>query len=103
MHMKNIFAVALLVATAAACNQPAETTKTHDATKTMETPAATTTAYTVDMVANKKDPACGMPVSAAINDTAHYDGKVLGFCSQECKDKFKEDPKALIAKAELKP
>lgn len=54
------------------------------------------------LVDNRKDPACGMPVSAGIGDTAHYDGKVLGFCSKECKDAFKKEPEKLIAAADLK-
>jgi YHS domain-containing protein len=54
------------------------------------------------MVDNKKDPTCGMPVTAGINDTAHYENKVLGFCSTECKNEFLKNPKANIAAAELK-
>ncbi|HVZ26272.1 MAG TPA: YHS domain-containing protein [Sediminibacterium sp.] len=54
------------------------------------------------LVDNKKDPSCGMPVSAGIGDTAHYKGKVIGFCSKECKDEFLKNPEANIAKAELK-
>ena len=40
------------------------------------------------MVDNKKDPNCGMPVTAGIEDTVHYNGKVYGFCSDECKMHF---------------
>jgi YHS domain-containing protein len=54
------------------------------------------------LVDNKKDPSCGMPVSAGIGDTAHYKDKVIGFCSKECKDEFLKNPEANIAKAELK-
>jgi YHS domain-containing protein len=54
------------------------------------------------LVDNKKDPSCGMPVSAGIGDTAHYKDKVLGFCSKECKETFKKNPEGLIAAAELK-
>ena len=32
----------------------------------------------------KKDLVCGMPTSAGITDTAHYKGKVYGFCAKEC-------------------
>jgi len=28
--------------------------------------------YAVSLVNNKKDPTCGMPVTAGISDTAHY-------------------------------
>jgi YHS domain-containing protein len=54
------------------------------------------------MVDNKKDPTCGMPVTAGISDTAHYENKVLGFCSPECKNEFLKNPKASLAAAELK-
>jgi YHS domain-containing protein len=54
------------------------------------------------MVDNKRDPSCGMPVSAGIGDTAHYKGKVLGFCSKECKDEFLKDPEKNITAADLK-
>lgn len=54
------------------------------------------------LVDNKKDPACGMPVTAGISDTAHYKTHTLGFCSKECKDAFLKSPDVLIAAADLK-
>jgi YHS domain-containing protein len=70
-----------------------------DSTNNPETAAKT---YAVSLVDNKKDPTCGMPVTAGIGDTAHYDGHVLGFCSAECKSEFLKNPKAGLAAAELK-
>jgi YHS domain-containing protein len=63
-------------------------------------PTDTTTAskFTPAMVDNKKDLNCGMPVSAGIGDTAHYKGKVYGFCSTECKNAFLANPDSLLAK-----
>lgn len=58
--------------------------------------------YAVSLVNNKKDPSCGMPVTAGISDTAHYEKLVLGFCSTECKNEFLKNPKANLAAAELK-
>lgn len=58
--------------------------------------------FTVAMVDNKKDPNCGMPVTAGIADTVHYKGKVYGFCSDECRDAFLKNPDALVKNAELK-
>ncbi len=58
--------------------------------------------YTAAMVDNKKDPNCGMPVTAGIADTVHYKGKVYGFCSDECRDAFLKNPDALVKNAELK-
>jgi YHS domain-containing protein len=54
------------------------------------------------LVDNRKDPACGMPVSAGIGDTAHYKTHVLGFCSKECKELFQKNPEGLLAAADLK-
>ena len=67
---------------------------------TMDTAAEKT--YAVNLVNNKKDPSCGMPVTAGISDTAHYEKNVLGFCSVECKNEFLKNPKANLAAAELK-
>ncbi|PVD53607.1 4-methyl-5(B-hydroxyethyl)-thiazole monophosphate biosynthesis protein [Terrimonas sp.] len=47
---------------------------------------------------NKKDFVCGMPISAGIADTVHYNGKVYGFCSTGCKDEFKKNPSAYVSK-----
>jgi YHS domain-containing protein len=58
--------------------------------------------YDISLVDNKKDPTCGMPVTAGISDTAHYDNKVLGFCSAGCKEAFLKNPKANMAAAEMK-
>ena len=63
---------------------------------------ADTAKFTPAMVDNKRDPSCGMPVSAGIEDTVHYGGKVIGFCSKECKDDFLKDPKKGITAADLK-
>lgn len=54
------------------------------------------------LVDNRKDPSCGMPVTAGISDTAHYKDKVLGFCSKECKEDFQKNPDLLIVAAEMK-
>ncbi|SJZ59893.1 YHS domain-containing protein [Sediminibacterium ginsengisoli] len=58
--------------------------------------------FTADVVDNKKDPACGMPVTAGITDTAQYKSKVLGFCSKECKTEFEKNPEQYIAAAQIK-
>lgn len=58
--------------------------------------------FTISMVDNKKDPSCGMPLTAGIEDTVHFNGKVYGFCSDECKQIFLKDPKTLAKTAEMK-
>lgn len=91
---------------AAACQS--STPKTEDKTTSkdtmmsMEKKDTTTNIFEHMLVDNKKDPSCGMPVTAGISDTAHYKDKVLGFCSKECKDAFQKNPEALIAAAEIK-
>jgi YHS domain-containing protein len=47
--------------------------------------------------ANERDPICHMPVGAGVADTAHFNGKVYGFCSSGCKDAFKVNPSGYIA------
>ncbi len=39
-----------------------------------------------------KDLSCGMPVTAGVTDTAHYNGKLYGFCSKVCKENFLKNP-----------
>ena len=46
--------------------------------------------YSNVVFATKKDTTCGMPLSAGIGDTLHWNGKVYGFCSKQCKDAFVE-------------
>jgi YHS domain-containing protein len=83
------------------------TTTTDTTTSSMDSTVTVTAedsviSYDISLVNNKKDPTCGMPVTAGISDTAHYDNKVLGFCSAGCKEEFLKNPKANIASAEMK-
>ena len=88
----------------AACNSAADKDKTPApapaATAIM--PADSTKSFDQALVDNKKDPSCGMPVSAGVSDTLHYKGKVLGFCSTECKDSFMKDSAKACASIEFK-
>lgn len=61
-------------------------------------PSDSTPNFKANMVSNKRDFICGMPVTAGIADTAHYKGKVYGFCATECKDEFMKSPDAYTAK-----
>ena len=38
--------------------------------------------------AARKDLSCGMPLTAGLEDSVHYRGKIYGFCSPECKADF---------------
>lgn len=106
--MKKMFAIAFISATLfiAACgsnnNSQSNTAINPDSTAVMSSDTATAISYDIALLDNKKDPTCGMPTSAGVTDTAHYEGKVLGFCAKECKDEFLKNPKANIAAAELK-
>ena len=82
-------------------NDPATATATMDSTANVVTQDSVIS-YDISLVDNKKDPTCGMPVTAGISDTAHYDNKVLGFCAAGCKEEFLKNPKANIAAAEMK-
>ena len=46
---------------------------------------------------NTKDLYCGMPLKAGVGDTAHYKGKLYGFCSKECKEEFLKNPPLYLA------
>ena len=98
---KNVIIFFLLVL-AASCNNSADkqapANEAADHTEHTNAAQEAKPQFTADMVDNKKDFACGMPVSAGISDTAHYEGKVYGFCSRECKDEFMKDPAGYLAK-----
>jgi YHS domain-containing protein len=50
----------------------------------------------VQFAANK-DFVCGMPISAGVQDTAHYKGKIYGFCAAECKEEFLKNPESYLS------
>jgi len=85
----------------ASCNNTAAPKQEVTDTTAQTNMEAAATSFPVSMVNNKKDPTCGMPVTAGISDTAHYKDKVIGFCSSGCKDEFKLAPDANIAAAEI--
>lgn len=81
----------------AACNSSATTQDTTQDTTTFTAGPAKDTAkkdFSNVVFASKKDTSCGMPLSAGVEDTLHFDGKVYGFCSKSCKDAFIEKLKA---------
>ena len=100
--MKNlllIFSLLLSAMLIVSCNNSAKENKPTDI---VSTSPVDTAKFTAAMVDNKRDPSCGMPVAAGIEDTIHYKNKVLGFCSKECRDEFLKDPKKNITAADLK-
>lgn len=96
--MKKILSLSLVLALLASCgNQEKTVTKEQSMEMKQDTTTTEVAAFTPEMVVNKKDYSCGMPVSAGISDTCHVDGKAYGFCSSECKAEFLKDPKKYIA------
>ena len=103
--MKNLLKISLaagIIGLVACGTSNQEQAINSDTAMTVQQDTTNAPAFTAAMVDNKKDPSCGMPVTAGISDTAHYENKVLGFCSTECKNEFLKNPKANIAAAELK-
>jgi YHS domain-containing protein len=66
---------------------------------TMTAPAAAKPDLKGLTFAYQKDPACGMPLKAGLEDTASYKGKLYGFCSKECKAEFLKSPDSYLANA----
>jgi len=97
---KTIFLLAAFVAIG--CNQ-------HQAEQKADTPMVTAVAKDTAKAglrlltyAIHKDPSCGMPLKAGLEDTASYKGKLYGFCSKECKDAFVKNPEQYIHKLTVK-
>jgi endogenous inhibitor of DNA gyrase (YacG/DUF329 family) len=102
--MKKIIgmAVATTITLFTACGSPQEV---KNETPKMTVENNTEKTYPLNLVNNKKDPTCGMPVTAVIHDTAHYGKWVLGFCSKECKEDaiagLAKNSKTVLAAAEI--
>ncbi len=86
-----LMGILLLAASCHSATTPATATDT-TAAAPAAMPAKKAAKFDAALVDNKKDPSCGMPVTAGIEDTLHYKNKVLGFCSKECKDAFTAKP-----------
>jgi len=91
----------LIIACGNETNNSASSVTNSDTMAAMTTDTASEKTYDVKILDNKKDPTCGMPVTAGVSDTAQYKNKVIGFCSSECKAEFLKNPEANIAAAEL--
>jgi YHS domain-containing protein len=95
MKKASLFIPVALYCLLTACGQKTNTT----ADVAAPAPAADTAKkYTLAMVVNKKDPSCGMPLTAGLEDTVHYKDKAYGFCSKECKNEFLKNPEGYLAK-----
>ena len=95
--MKKVILFLAIVVFLAACNNTDKTTGIQentisDSSIMLVKEKDSLSIYTAEMLDSKKDHVCGMPVSAGISDTAHFNAKVYGFCSKECKDEFVKEP-----------
>jgi len=93
--MKKEFILALSAALLFSCHTKKQAPIKEDSVRTGHSQVSSTK-YSLDMVDNKKDPSCGMPLTAGIEDTCHYAGKVYGFCSKECKEDFLKNAEAYL-------
>lgn len=82
----------VLMIAAIACNQQPKSVSSDTIHTAMTVASENEIQYDTAIVDNRRDPVCKMPVKAGIFDTAHYQGKVIGFCSSSCKDSFLTDP-----------
>ncbi|MBK7375489.1 MAG: YHS domain-containing protein [Ferruginibacter sp.] len=102
MKYKKIVVVALFAAMLVSCgrNNGQEEAPQNDSVKSMMEPTGTQPAgeekFAGVEIANTRDFSCGMPVSAGVEDTAHYKGKVYGFCARECKEDFLKNPEQYL-------
>ena len=93
--MKRILIISLLFS---ACSQNPKTGKAVSNSNLQEVSNPPENKFPGVDFASKKDLACGMPLSAGVADTAHYEGKIYGFCSAECKDSFMKEPQKYLVK-----
>ncbi|TDW99808.1 hypothetical protein [Dinghuibacter silviterrae] len=87
--MKQLLTAGALVLMLASCFTPDKQPVATPSSNNMDTVKT----YAVSLLDNTKDPFCGMPAGAGMTDTIHLNGKVIGFCSKECKEGFLKDPK----------
>ena len=104
--MKKIIFVGVAMWAMTSCHQGA-TSQSADAAAgrramAMDSAARAAAAFkktVLSLVDYKKDPACGMPLTAGLEDTTRYKGKLYGFCSKECMNEFLKNPDGYSAKA----
>ncbi len=94
MIWKTFFIMTLLGALSCHHRQAAPAFAKHDTLRT-STPAKPNLKGLT--FALQKDPACGMPLHAGLEDTTIYQGKLYGFCSAACKEAFLKNPAEFLA------
>lgn len=92
--MNKIIITGALLLALAGCHSSAPVPAAVPAAATGASAADSVKTYDAAILDNKKDPVCGMPSGAGMEDTLHIGGKVIGFCSKECKAAFLKSPKS---------
>lgn len=95
--MRNTIIALLFIITSFACSDNKQNSAPENKPAEMESSMENSNQFTPEMVVNTKDFACGMPVSAGISDTCHFEEKAYGFCSSECKAEFQKEPAKYLA------
>jgi len=100
MHNKYFFIIILALYCSGCVNKapkPAPGQAVQTTPKDSATAAAPQPGFAGIEFASKMDLACGMLLTAGIQDTALYKGKIYGFCSTDCKTDFLKTPEAFLA------
>jgi YHS domain-containing protein len=95
--MRNTFIAIPFIILSVACANDKQNAAVENKPAEMESSKENHAHFKPEMVANTTDFACGMPVSAGISDTCHYEDKAYGFCSAECKAEFQKEPSKYLA------
>lgn len=95
--MRNKITAVFFIILALACSNNKQDTAAESQPAEMESSMENNSHFKPEMVVNTTDFACGMPVSAGISDTCHYEDKAYGFCSAECKAEFQKEPAKYLA------
>lgn len=95
--MKNTIIALSFIFIALACSNNKQNAAVENKPAEMEAEMENQSQFKPEMVVNTTDFACGMPVSAGISDTCHFEDKAYGFCSAECKAEFQKEPSKYLA------
>ena len=95
--MRNSIVILSFTILSHACSNNTQKTAVENKPAAMESTMENHSQFTTEMVVNTTDFACGMPVSAGISDTCHYEDKAYGFCSAACKAEFQKEPAKYLA------
>ena len=95
--MRNTTIALFSILISISCSNNKQNTATENKPAEMESSMENNSQFKPEMVINTTDFACGMPVSAGISDTCHYEEKAYGFCSAECKAEFQKEPAKYLA------